>query len=149
MGTPGDVFTSSKLAVELAAFRDHALHHAEHLEFTLEHLNKALDKYKNNTLGSDLWAPDELRRIPDEVKVGIANAIQVSLRTVAIPHQKKQAQASKQASTSKQAQASKQAEASKQAQASKHKQASKHYITLYCTVLHQTLKNSCFQRPMF
>ena len=141
MGTPGDVFTSSKLAVELAAFRDHALHHAEHLEFTLEHLNKALDKYKNNTLGSDLWAPDELRRIPDEVKVGIANAIQVSLRTVAIPHQKKQAQASKQAS--KQAQASKHKQASKQKQASKHKQASTskqasitlHYIARCCIKL--------------
>jgi len=50
-------------------------------------MDKAVNKYKKNSLGIDAWSPNELKGIPAVGKVAIAGAMQQSLRTLAWPHQ--------------------------------------------------------------
>jgi len=55
--------------------------------FGVAELDKALKGYKKETLGSDMWAPSEIRAMPPCAKTHLARCVENSLNAVAVPHQ--------------------------------------------------------------
>ena len=79
--------TDVELAMEFFHFWQAAQEQSQDVVFDMQSLDFALKGYRKETMGSDVWKPSELRMLPTIVKQRFANAIQSSLRAVAIPHQ--------------------------------------------------------------
>ena len=56
-------------------------------DFTLDTFCKASDKYRKDTKGSDVWTISEIKGLPSIAKGALADAIDLSVKSVALPHQ--------------------------------------------------------------
>ncbi len=84
---PNDPQMKAILLSEFEDFREIAVQHKDNYVFGVEELNKALRNYKKTSLGSDMWSPDELRRLPDAAKIWIAGSIEAALNEGIISNQ--------------------------------------------------------------
>ena len=77
------------IASEFKEFRDIALNKSSNSQivFGVSQLDQSLKGYRKETKGSDIWAPSELRSLPEVAKAALASSIQSSLRAIASPHQ--------------------------------------------------------------
>ena len=77
----------ARIASELTNLREAALEIENKKPFNVESLDLALTKYKKISLGSDVWAPKELKSLPGQCKEWIANSINHAQLNIVVPHQ--------------------------------------------------------------